>query len=326
MNNLLSFIIPCYGSQETILSVINEIAGKMCEKPAYDYEIITINDCSPDGVLSVLKTISNDNKRVKVIDLAKNAGKHGALMAGFKYCSGHIIICVDDDLQCPMDQLWNLLEPLNGDCDISIANYGLKKQSRFKNIGSKVNSLMANCLIDKPKDLHLSNFLALKRFVVKELLKYDKPYPYIDGLMLRTTRKIANVPMEDRERTFGNSGYTFKKSIQLWMNGFTAFSVKPLRIATVLGALCACCGFAFGIYTIIHKILNPLTPAGYSSTMAVLLFIGGMIMLMLGLIGEYIGRIYISINNSPQYVIRDTINLDKDKNGELEWNQPESLK
>ena len=194
------------------------------------------------------------------------------------------------------------------DSDYSMAKYSHVKQSAFKNFGSYVNSLMSKILINKPKDLYFSNFYAMKSFVAKEMVKYNNPYPYLEGLTLRTTRNIATVPMEERERYEGQGNFKFKKSLSLWLNGFTAFSVKPLRIATVVGTLCAFFGFIFGIYVIIKKIVNPDIAMGYSSTMAVILFIGGVIMLMLGMIGEYIGRIYISINNSPQYVIRNIIN------------------
>ena len=143
------------------------------------------------------------------------------------------------------------------------------------------------------------------------MLKYQNPYPYVDGLFLRTTSKIVNVPMEERDRLYGTSGYTFIRSLKLWLNGFTAFSVKPLRIATAFGMLLSILGFFVALYTVFRKILNPEILAGYSSLMAVLLMIGGIIMMLLGLIGEYVGRIYISINNSPQYVIRNALNCEK---------------
>lgn len=312
MKHSLSFVIPCYGSELTIKNVISEIHTKMLERPNYKYEIITVNDCSPDNVLSVLKEIAQNDRELKVIELAKNGGKHAAMMAGYSVTNANIIVNLDDDGQCPIDKLWELIEPLNNGYDISIARYPHQKQSAFKKFGSKVNSTMSKQLLGKPKGLYVSNFSAVKKFVIDEILKYDKPYPYMEGLMLRTTSKICNVDMEERERTAGVGHYTFIKSLKLWLNGFTAFSVKPLRISTVLGALCALIGFIFGIATIIRKIINPDILMGYSSLMAVLLFIGGMIMLMLGMIGEYIGRIYICINNSPQYVIRDTINIKND--------------
>ncbi|MGN1124124.1 MAG: glycosyltransferase [Eubacterium sp.] len=308
----ISFVIPCYGSEKTIEFVVNEIVETVSQKKdEYDYEIIAIHDCSPDNVLSVLKRLAQDNKRLKIIDFAKNFGKHAGVLAGFNYASGDYIVGLDDDGQCPMDHLWELLAPLiNDESDYAMAKYSHVKQSAFKNFGSAVNSVMSKVLINKPKDLYFSNFYAMKSFVAKEMTKYNNPYPYLEGLTLRTTRSIITVPMEERERIEGQGNFTFRKSLSLWLNGFTAFSVKPLRIATVIGTLCAFFGFIFGLYVIIKKIVNPDIAMGYSSTMAVILFIGGVIMLMLGMIGEYIGRIYISINNSPQYVVRDIINDD----------------
>ena len=172
---------------------------------------------------------------------------------------------------------------------------------------------MAHILIDKPRNLQLSNFSAMKKFIIDEILNYNNPYPYIDGLVLRATQNIANVPMEDRERAYGKSGYTLKKLIKQILNGFTAFSVKPLRVATVTGILFSILGLIYVAYIIVNKILNPQVATGWSSVMAALLIIGGIILFMLGMIGEYVGRIYISINNSPQYVIREKYNIEDDK-------------
>ena len=306
----LSFVIPCYGSENTILYVIDEIIKTIANHSDYEYEIITVNDNSPDNVKCVLKSIANNNSRIKIIDLSKNYGKHAAVMAGYKYVTGDIIINLDDDGQCPMDKLWDLVNSLDDDCDIALARYIKKKQSGLKNVGSKINGLMTSIMINKPKELQLSNFCAIKRYIVEEIIKYDNPFPYIDGLLLRTTNRIKNVDMEERNRINGNSNFTIRKSISLWINGFTAFSVKPLRVSSFIGVICAIIGFIFGLITVIRKLFIPYISVGWSSIVAIMLFIGGLIMLMLGMIGEYIGRIYISINNSPQYVIRETINID----------------
>ena len=308
---LLSFVIPCYGSEKTIEYVIDEIIEVVAKKKEFDYEIICVNDQSPDNVFEVLIKLAELNPKIKVIDLAKNFGKHSAVMAGFSVVKGDYIICLDDDGQCPMDRLWDLLDPLlNNEADFSMAKYNEKKQSRFKNFGSSINSLMSRILINKPKELRFTNFKAMKRFIVDEIIKYNNPYPYIEGLTLRTTNRIITVEMEERERYAGVGHFTLRKSISLWMNGFTAFSVKPLRIATVVGIAFALIGFIFGLIVVIRKLIIPSIAVGYSSTIAIILFIGGMLMLMLGFIGEYIGRIYISLNNSPQYVIRERINID----------------
>ena len=152
--------------------------------------------------------------------------------------------------------------------------------------------------------------------MVDEVLRYENPYPYMSGLLLRATRKVCNVEVNHRERVEGSSGYSMKKLLLLWINGFTSFSVKPLRFATFIGFLTAAVGFVFGIYVSIHKFVVPDSLMGWSSTMAAMLFIGGMIMLMLGMVGEYVGRIYLSINRSPQFVIRRKVGFEDDKNGQ----------
>ena len=179
-------------------------------------------------------------------------------------------------------------------------------------MGSLVNERMTRIMLGKPAELYVSSYFAVKKFVVNDMIRYENSYPYVIGLVLRATKNITNVVVQHREREEGTSGYTLGKLLGLWFNGFTAFSVKPLRIATALGAGCAVLGFIYGIYTIIKRLVLPEVPMGFSSLMAATVFFGGMIMLMLGLIGEYVGRIYICLNNSPQYVIREKLNFDEE--------------
>lgn len=308
---LLSFVIPCYRSEKTIEGVIEEIVETVHQRPEYDYEIICVNDESPDDVYSVLCDIAANNTKVKVIDLAMNMGKASAVMAGYSLVKGDYIVTLDDDGQCPAYDLWKLIEPLeNNECDVSTAHYAVKKQAAWKNIGSDINVLMGRILLDKPKGLRMENFSASKQFVIKEMIKYQYPYPYLEGLILRVTKRIKMVDMEERERADDKgSGFTFKRSVSLWVNGFTAFSVKPLRISTIVGSAAAFAGFVYGIISVIRKIINPAIPMGYTSLLVLLLFIGGLILMSLGLLGEYIGRMYICLNRSPQYVIKNIINV-----------------
>lgn len=314
MSQLVSFVIPCYRSSKTIGGVIEEIDAAMEQLKAYRYEIILVNDCSPDGTFEVIRGICAERKDICGINLARNFGQHAALMAGFHYCSGDITVCLDDDGQTPADEVGKLLDKLEEGCDVVYAKYAHKQHSAFRNFGSRVNELMTRFMLGKPKELYISSYFAARKFVIEEMKKYRNCYPYVIGLVLRTTKNITNVEVCHREREIGTSGYTLGKLFGLWFNGFTAFSIKPLRLATACGAFCAFAGFLYGIYTIIKKLINPLVPMGWSSTMAAIMFIGGMMMLMLGLIGEYIGRIYICINNSPQYVIREKINVREREN------------
>lgn len=305
----LSFVIPCYGSENTIENVVLEIKEKVKEKKEYNYEIILVNDHSYDNVWNKIQKICKKDKSIIGLNFAKNMNKPGAVMAGLRHVTGDIIILLDDDGQCPINELWTLINPVLEGHDISVAKYPVKKQSKFKNFGSAVNKKMAEVIIDKPKNIYFNNYSAMKSYVAKEMTNYTNPYPYLEGLMLSITKDIVNVEIEERERFDGKTNFTLKKMLSLWFNGFTSFSVKPLRISTYIGFVIAILGFIYGSYTIINKILNPEVLLGYSSIMAAILFIGGIIMIMLGLVGEYVGRIYISINNSPQYVIKEKINV-----------------
>lgn len=305
--SLVSFVIPCYRSENTLPAVIEEINSTMETMDEYSHEIILVNDSSPDGTINAIRELCGKYANITGIDLAKNFGQHAALMAGMRHAKGDIVVCLDDDGQTPADEVGKLLNKLNEGYDVVYASYGKKKHSLFRNFGSKVNELMTRVMLGKPKELYISSYFAAKRFVVDDMIRYEHSYAYVIGLVLRATKNIANVEVKHRSRTEGTSGYTLKKLLGLWFNGFTAFSIKPLRIATVIGVLCAGGGFLYGIYTIVKRLLLPDIQAGFSALMSMLVFMGGMIMLMLGLIGEYIGRIYISMNNSPQYVIREII-------------------
>lgn len=307
MKTLVSFVIPCYRSAHTLPGVIREIKETMEKLTAYDYEVVLINDCSPDDTFETIKKLCAENENITGINLAKNFGQHSALMAGFHYVKGDLVICLDDDGQTPADEADKLIKGIEQGADVVYAQYSQKHHSGFRNWGSHINELMTRVMLGKPKELYISSYFAVRRFVVEEMKRYTYAYPYVIGLVLRSTKNIVNVEVEHRDRMEGTSGYTIGKLLALWFNGFTAFSVKPLRIATVTGAVCAAIGFLYGIYTIIKKIfINPPgLVTGFSALMSVLVFIGGMLMLMMGLVGEYMGRMYISMNNSPQYVIRE---------------------
>lgn len=304
---MVSFVIPCYRSALTLPGVVREICDTMNGLTQYAYEIVLVNDASPDDTMDVIRQLVKEVPGVTGIGLAKNFGQHAALMAGFHEVRGDIIVCLDDDGQTPADEVGKLLSGIEAGSDVVYARYTQKKHSAFRNFGSKINELMTRMMLGKPKELYISSYFAARHFIVEDMLHYENCYPYVIGLVLRATKNISNVDVAHREREVGASGYTMKKLLALWFNGFTAFSIKPLRIATVIGTMTAAVGFLYGIYTVVKKFVNPAVPVGFSSLMSALVFIGGMIMLMLGLIGEYIGRMYISMNRSPQFVVREKV-------------------
>ena len=304
---LVSFVIPCYRSEHTITSVVDEVRRTMPTLPQYDYEIVLVNDCSPDGTFRVIRELAENDARITAVDLAKNFGQHAALMAGFHHCAGDIVVCLDDDGQTPADEVGKLLSKLEEGYDVVYASYDHKQHASWRNWGTKLNNKMTEIMLGKPKELSIPSYLAARRFVIDEMLSYTHCYPYVDGLILRTTRSICNVPVTHRAREDGESGYTLVKLIGLWMNGFTSFSVKPLRIASYCGAAAAVAGFIYFIVILIKHFVDSSIPEGWASTMAMMMLLGGVVLLVLGMIGEYIGRIYMCINASPQFVERQVI-------------------
>ena len=229
-------------------------------------------------------------------------------MAGFHHCAGDIVVCLDDDGQTPADEVGKLLSKLEEGYDVAYASYGHNKQhSVFRNFGSWLNGKMTEIMLGKPRDLSLTSYFAAQRFIIDEMLRYEHCFPYVMGLVLRSTKNICNVPVNHRLRQEGHSGYNLGKLISLWMNGFTSFSIKPLRLATYLGCFTALAGFLSALVIVVRYFTIHLAPIGWSSTTALLLIIGGIILVVLGLVGEYVGRIFMCVNASPQYVERQVV-------------------
>lgn len=302
----LSFVIPCYRSAQTIGGVVGEIVEIMEPRRDLEYEIVLVSDASPDDVYRVILELCETNEHIVGVELARNFGQHAALMCGYAHASGEIVISLDDDGQAPIESTFDLVDAIVAGSDVVFGSYRRKQKSVVRRFGSHINDLMARWLLDKPRGLEITSFFAARRYVINEVIRYDSSYPYLLGLLLRASGKIINVPVAHRPRKVGESNYTFRKLLCLWVNGFTAFSVKPLRMATFLGILFAGFGFILGISVVCNKLLHPEVAAGYSSMMATMLFVGGVQLIMLGLIGEYVGRMYISQNKSPQYVVRSS--------------------
>ena len=307
----VSFVIPCYNSQKTIGRLVDMTCEQMEIMEISDYEFVLVNDYSKDKTMDELRVIANKYGFVKVIDLANNFGQHNAIMAGLNYVEGDIVIGMDDDLQTHPSQLPKLFAKLEEGYDLVYGKYPEKKHSWFRNLGSKFNNWTVCLLLGKPKSLKACSFWIARKFVIDEVIKYKNTYTHLQGLFLRTTKNITNVDIEHYEREFGESNYTLKKLLELW-SSCTNFSILPLRIAIFIGVVLSIIGFFSAMMIVIRKLLHPEILIGWSSIMAGILFFSGLNLLFIGLVGEYIGRIFISINKSPQYVIRKTYNIEND--------------
>ena len=309
---LFSIVIPCYKSYGTLEIVIQEIRDTMSKRPDIDYEIILVNDCSPDATMELIQRLCREDSKIKGVELAKNVGQAGALMAGFSIARGDYIATAEDDGQSSVNEIWRLFEKMEEGYDIVCArNITNPPRSFIRKAGAKLNRFVLDFLLDKPAEVSPSIFFLAKRQVIQEMLKYDRPYPYIGGLILRSTSKIGNVDINRRDRISGESGYTLKKLVGLLFNGITAFSIKPLRVATFLGCISFVLGLFTALFLCINWFVNKGIVPGYTSIISVLLIMGGLILLILGIIGEYIGRIYMCLNHAPQYIIRSLLNCEE---------------
>ena len=309
---MYSIVIPCYKSSHTIRQVVTETSAKMNEMGRTPFEFVLVDDCSPDDGATVreLHKICEDFDNITVIELAINSGQHNAMMAGLNYASGDAIISMDDDMQTHPSQLPVLFEEFDKGYDVVYGYYPEKKHSGFRNFGSYVNYMSVRVLIGKPKELKTSSFWVIKKFVRDYVIEYKSAYSYMQGLFLRTTRNISCVPIQHFEREVGQSGYTFKKLVQLWSN-IMGFSVVPLRLATYCGYLFSAIGILGAIVVIIRKLLNPAMAMGWPSTMVAICFFAGINLLFMGLIGEYVGRMFLGMNRNPQYVVREVCSYSK---------------
>ncbi len=310
---LISVAIPCYKSSKTIEKVVDEIRDNINASKKHDYQIILVNDYPDDNTFSVIRKICEADSKVVGLNLSRNFGQTAAKMAALPYVKGDVLVFMDDDGQHPAEGIIPLAEKITEGYDVVYAYFKSKKHSFFKRFTSKINAKLAELNGTRKKGIHASSFLAMSRFAVDSYKEYKSPFPSLMGYLNTLIDKVTEIEMPHRERLEGKSNYTFKKLVKLWFTGFTNFSVIPLRAIAVLGILIAIMGFIFGGVVIISKLINPALAAGYASTMSVLLFIGGLILVALGFIGEYIGRIYMTISNLQPYRVREILNV-KDNN------------
>ncbi|MDP9838259.1 undecaprenyl-phosphate 4-deoxy-4-formamido-L-arabinose transferase [Neorhizobium huautlense] len=303
----ISVVVPVYRSAGILPELVRQVSDELSILAPDRYEVVLVNDRSPDHSWSVMRDLSKDRPWLKCISLRKNAGQHNAIMAGLNFAVGRIVIIMDDDLQHPPSALSTLAEKIREGADVCYTRYLERKHSTFKTLGSKVNDIAAGLLLKKPKGLYLSSFKALSGSLVKEIIRYDGPFTYVDGLILSVTDSIAVVEIKHGARAEGDSGYTLKKLLSLWLKMATRSSI-PLRVATVSGFVLSLLSMLLFAAVIIERLIAGTDQPGWASTIAVLLFVSGVQMFFLGVLGEYVGRIYSRVNKEPQFTVLDAIN------------------
>ena len=314
----VSVVIPCYNSEKSIEEVVEMVMAEFQKIPGYTCEFVLVNDHSRDGTFEKIRGLCQKYQNVKGVNLMRNFGQHNALMAALHYVSGDLVLGMDDDLQTHPSQISKLLLKIEEGYDLVYGVYQKRKNSAAKNLSSKLNEVSSRLLLGRPKEIHSSNFWIITRAVAEEVIKYPGYSPYIDGIFYRVTHNIGNVVVEHHKREFGTSNYTLKKLVKLWM-AYWNYSVIPLRISAICGGISACVGFVLAVVTILRKLIfDPAMPMGWPSLICTILIFFGIVLLVLGIIGEYLGKILLTINHTPQYIIRETINIDQKEKTEAE--------
>lgn len=304
---LVSVVIPCYYSEKTIRKVVELVMAEFEKNEGYECEFVLVNDGSRDGTYQEIKKLGQEHSNVCGVNLMRNFGQHNALMASLHYAKGDYILGMDDDMQTHPSQIFKLIHKIEEGYDLVYGVYPNKKNSWLKNFSSKLNEVTSRVMLNRPKEIVSSNFWIITRSVQQEVVKYDSFNPYIDGVFYRVTHNIGNVEVEHFKRESGTSGYTLKKLINLWL-AYWNFSVIPLRISFFLGIFSAMAGVIIALLIIVNKLLYPDIPVGWSSTLCVMVVFFGLVLMVLGIVGEYLGKIILILNKTPQYIVRETIN------------------
>lgn len=311
MGTKVSVVIPCYYSHLMIEKVV-ELTRIELLKGGYEYEFVLVNDGSTDGTFDVIRSLAADDPHVIGLNLARNFGQHSALIAGLAHVSGDLVVLMDDDMQTHPSQIHRLLDEMRNDWDVVFAQFPDHKEAWWRRMGSNFANWTMRMLTRQPKGIVASNYLVMKRFVADEIVKYDGPYVYIQGLIFRVTNSVVNIPIEHFEREEGTSGYTLKSLVRLWST-VIGFSLMPLRAATIVGGVLGIAGLVYGLVLVIRKLVDPEMTVGWGSLMAGIMVCSGIIVLFLGLIGEYVGRLFMAANKQPQYVLRESVGLSDER-------------
>ncbi|HEY2621258.1 MAG TPA: glycosyltransferase family 2 protein [Acetobacteraceae bacterium] len=299
----LSIVIPVYRGATTIGRLVEALSAL---HPADGLEIVLVNDGSPDNSGEVCQELV---QRAKVpltyIEHARNFGEHNAVMTGLRHTSGAYVITMDDDLQNPPEEVVRLYDHARlGNWDVVYTRYAVKQHAGWRNIGSRFANAVADRLLDKPKGVYLSSFRCMSAFVVRSVTRYQGPYPYVDGLLMQVTQRIDSIEVRHLPRVEGRSNYNLARLVRLWLNLATSFSLAPLRLAIYAGVFMALLGAAGAVATIVEALFLHDTPSGWASTMTVIMLVSGVQSMILGVLGEYVGRTFLSANGKPQGTVR----------------------
>lgn len=311
---LISFVIPCYYSEKIIRREVEAVMHEFSIREGYECEFILVNDGSTDGTYDVIKSLAHEYDNVKGINFIRGFGQHNAQLAGMRYAEGDYVMGIDDDMQNHPSQIFKVIEKIQEGYDITFGIYNNHyKNSFIKQLTSRFNNYTSSRLIGLPKGIEASSFWIITKQVNQEAVKYKSYNIILDGIFNQISSNIGQVEVEHYPRAEGKSGYTFSKLVKMWLR-YWNYSVLPLRVSFIIGMIASLLGLTASVWTIAKKLTDPMLPVGWASTFCTTTLLFGAVLMVLGIIGEYLGKVIMILNDTPQYIIRETVNIDLEKN------------
>lgn len=302
----ISVVIPVYRSAQTLRRLVACLRDTLTQISGPDrFQIVLVEDCGPDESWAVMQKIhAEDATCLTLVQLMRNFGQHNAILCGFHHARGQYVVTMDDDLQNPPEEISKLYHTIHETgFDVVYGDIRNHKQHHaFRNLGSNLVYGFLGLIFHTKAPM--SSFRIIRHEVVREMIKYDRSFTFIDGLILWCTRSVGSAAVHHEGRTNGRSGYNLRKLLTLALNVLTNFSIIPLQVVSILGFISALTGFGLGTYYLLMWLLGRISVDGYASLIVSILVLGGVQLLSLGLIGEYLGRIHLNLNRKPQFIVR----------------------
>ena len=302
----ISVVVPVYNGADTIKELVDIVSALDFDGSV---EMILVNDCSTDNSWEILKLLAAcASIPLTVVNHSRNFGEHNAVLTGLRHTRGEFVITMDDDMQNPRPEILKLYTSLrDSKLDVIYAFYAKKMHVGWRNLGSNFANFVATWILDKPNGIYLSTFRCMRRFLVDQIIKYHGPFVYLDGLIFQITNRAGNVLVEHLPNKTGRSNYTLTKLVRLWLIMFIAFSVKPLRLSVSIGLIMFGLGIFGTLWVVLDRLLFGTDMAGWASLASIIMVYTGTQFLLLGLLGEYVGRAFLMLNGKPQSVVREIV-------------------
>ncbi len=304
--SLYSVVVPVYNSENTLQELYARLKAVFENVLRQEFELILVDDGSKDRSWEIMEKLHEEDRRVKIIQQARNFGQPAAVLCGFHYVQGDFVITMDDDLQHPPEEIPVMVRALGErpDVDVVLGSYVGRKHSIIRRAGTWAADYATSKMLKKPRNLDMTSFRLMRRFIVDALLQTNVNHPQIGNLLLQTSNRIINVPVQHDARRYGHSGYTFTRLMRDLFFDITTNSAFPLILVRNIGLVSFLVSILLGLFYFVRYFVEGISVTGWTSLMLIILAFNGLILLSVGIIGEYLMHVLDEAKKMPHYVER----------------------